>query len=204
MAEEALWVDGKSSFPDRAPCPTGMFVGVCCDVVDLGMQMGRKGPLRKVRLFFQVDKVNPESGKRYEVMETFAFSLTPGSALSDFLEGWRGAPFTDAEREPPGFNVMALLGACGIGTVTHSLPMANGRIYANITMSRIPKEGPFANVNRIEPLDFTRQKDRPKQQQQAPAPQADPFGPPPTAKPAAAKLDTFKQQLEETDDDLPF
>lgn len=139
------------------PCPEGLYQAVCVDVVDLGLQSTPWGEKPKVRIVWQVEEVNPENDKRFEVRGLYTLSLSEKSNLRKHLEAWRGRKFSPDELR--GFDVEKLLGAnCQI-QIIHNVT-DDGKTYANV--QAIVPHSP--KVPKIAAQDFIRDKDRPKQQ----------------------------------------
>lgn len=139
------------------PCPEGLHHAVCVDCVDLGIVTSAFGDKHKVKIVWQVDLENEETGRRYEARKIYNLSLHEKASLRKDLEAWRGRKFSDKELD--GFDLEKLLGAnCQI-QVVHDLS-DDGRIWANV-QAVVP---PPKNVARLVALDYTRQQDRPKQQ----------------------------------------
>lgn len=136
------------------PCPEGLHHAVCVDVVDLGIVDSPHGPKEKVRIVWQVNALNPVSGHRFDVRRSYNRTLHEKAALRKDLESWRGQAFTDAELK--GFDVEKVLGANAQLQVIHR-ETDDGKTYANV-QSIVPVP---AEVERLEPLDYVREIDRP-------------------------------------------
>lgn len=133
----AIVASKGSSYP---VCPAGSHVGVCVDVVDLGMikseYAGKAKTQHKVRLAWQVDEMR-DDGKPFVVSKRYTLSLHEKASLRKDLESWRGRAFTDPELE--GFDLENLLGA---GAMLSVMQVAQkGSIYANITAIMRPPKG---------------------------------------------------------------
>ncbi len=120
--------------------PTGPHSAVCCDVIDLGIwkdQFPGKAPrdVRKIRLMFQTDE-RREDGERYVVGRMFTASLHEKAKLRQFLESWRGVPFT--EEQIHGFNLVKLIGAPALIQVKHR--QKGEKVYGDIdSVMQLPK-----------------------------------------------------------------
>ena len=139
------------------PAPEGLHHAVCVDVIDLGILQTNWGDKHKVRVVFQIEDENQETGRRFEVRKQYNLSLHEKATLRKDLEAWRGRKFTDEELR--GFDLEKLLGAnCQIQVVQDI--SEDGSIFANVqAVVPAPK-----NVAKLAPQDYTRSKDRPKQQ----------------------------------------
>jgi hypothetical protein len=157
-------VVSASSGKVYATAPAGAHQAVSVDVVDLGLIEsdfnGEKKKKHKVNLVWQLNEVNEETGKRFTVRRRFTASLHEKSTLRAVLESWRGRPFTKEELK--GFDLDAVLKANALVNVVHHTA-ADGNVYANVAaVMPLPKGLP-----RMEPLDYVREQDRPKDEQQS-------------------------------------
>lgn len=119
----------KDTRKEFTPAPEGLHQAVCVDVVDLGMQDGQWGPKPKVRIVWQLDQANAETGKRFTVSQQYTLSLNEKATLRHHLEAWRGKKFSPQELQ--GFDLEKLLGVNGQVQVVHALS-DDGRIWANV------------------------------------------------------------------------
>ena len=181
------------------PCPAGLHQAVCCDIVDLGLKETKFGLKHKVRFTWQTDRVNPETGARFDCIRSYTRSMDRRSTLRTHLESWRGRSFSEPELKQ-GFDLERLIGVNAYLNITHQAT-ADGRIYANVSAIMPPPAGV-----RIAVVNYTRQQDRPAATATPPvtlplpnpaAVNAIPPSPPPvvTAAPAAEDAD---------DDDISF
>ena len=148
--------------PERTftPCPEGLHHAVCVDVVDLGVVATSFGDKHKVRIIWQIEEENPDTGRRYDASKQYNLSLHEKSTLRKDLEGWRGVKFTEAQlagEDQRGFDIEKLVGVnCQI-QIVHDIS-DDARIWANVqAVVPAPK-----NVPKMAALDYTRVKDRPK------------------------------------------
>lgn len=139
------------------PCPEGLHHAVCVDVIDLGVLQTNWGDKHKVRVVWQIEDENQETGRRFEVRKQYNLSLHEKATLRKDLEAWRSRKFTEDELR--GFDLEKLMGAnCQI-QVTQDIS-EDGSIYSNVqAVVPAPK-----NVAKLTPQDYTRSKDRPKTQ----------------------------------------
>jgi hypothetical protein len=139
-----------------APCPEGLHQAVCVDVVDLGIQKSAFGERHKVEIRWQVDETD-DRGRRFELRKWYTLSLHEKSNLRKDLECWRGRKFT--EEELKGFDLERLLGVNCQLQVIHNIS-DEGRTYDNV-QAIVPHN---SKLPKISAQDYTRQKDRAKQQ----------------------------------------
>jgi hypothetical protein len=143
----------KDTRKEFTPAPEGLHQAVCVDVVDLGLVEGPWGAKPKVRIVWQLDQTNPETGKRFVVSQQYTLSLNEKATLRHHLEAWRGRKFSAQELQ--GFDLEKLLGVNGQVQVVHALS-DDGRIWANV--QAIVPLGKGMTKMRAE--DYTRLKDR--------------------------------------------
>jgi hypothetical protein len=140
-----------------AKAPEGQHQAVCVDVIDLGMHEesfgGKsKGLTHKCAIVFQIDEVNPETGKRFEIGKEFTVSMGEKANLRKFLGSWRGKSYTATEAEQ-GTPLHKLGGVNALIQIEHKQSTQNpDRTYANIiSVSSLPK-----GMKPIAPLDYAR------------------------------------------------
>lgn len=141
-----------------APAPEGLHQAVCVDVHDIGLQKTPWGEKHKVLLVWQIEQVNEDTGKRFDVRNFYTLSLSEKANLRRDLECWRGRKFT--EDELAGFDLEKLLGANCQLQIVHNLG-DEGKTYANV-QAIVPfnaKLGP-----KLQAAEYVRMKDRAKQQ----------------------------------------
>jgi hypothetical protein len=139
------------------PAPEGLHQAVCCDVWEPwdAPNPFQEGEMQtKTAIVWQLDSVNPETGKPYEVMQQYTLTLHEKSNLCKVLESWRGRAFTDAEKD--GFDIEALIGAnCQI-QIIHNIK-DDGRVFANVqAVVPLGKNTPKIRVSE----GFVRKRDR--------------------------------------------
>ncbi len=141
------------------PCPEGLHQAVCVDVVDLGLQKGPYGEKHKVELRWQTEDIMaPDNDlRRFQLRKWYTLSLHEKSNLRKDLECWRGRKFTEAELEA--FDLEKLLGINCQLQVIHNIT-DDGKTYDNV--QAIVPHNP--KLLKITAQDYTRQKDREKQQ----------------------------------------
>ena len=163
----ALMAEYKES-GDFVLAPAGLHQGVCCEVVDLGFveksyrnqQTGQeeKRTVHEIQYYFQLNKVAPDTGKRYEVRsKPMNLNLADKATLRDFLRQWRGHDLTDQEKLPPGVDI-ELIGKNAMINVIHAqVSTQNGvKTYANIGSITPIMEG----LQPITPLNYEKQQDK--------------------------------------------
>ena len=141
--------------PERqfAPAPEGLHLAVCCDVVDLGVQRTPWGESHKVDIRWQLEAVDPERGRPFEVLKRYRLSLHAKAALRKDLETWRGRKFT--EEELKGFDLERLIGANCQVQVMHTTTGEGDAFAAVQTIIPPPSGTPKLTVR-----DYVRKKDR--------------------------------------------
>jgi hypothetical protein len=122
--------------------PVGQYQAVCTELLDWGesekiyknKDTGKDEPrlVWEVQYVFQLNQVDPETGKRYEVRSKKLNARTLGgeSGLRKFLLAFRGHDLTEAELKPPGIDIEAVIGRNAIISVVHN--QSGDKTYANI------------------------------------------------------------------------
>ena len=136
-----------------AQAPEGLHSAVLVDCVNLGIVAGAYGAKHKVRLVWQLDALDEEHGRRFDVARVYTLSLHERAALRKDLESWRGKKFREIELD--GFDLEKLLGVNAQVQVTHDIS-DDGTMYANVSTVVPPQKG----GPRLVPLDYLRAKDR--------------------------------------------
>lgn len=138
--------NSSSSF---TPVPAGMHLARCFRIVDLGTQkttyMGKDKLNRKILIQFEIHSEDAEGnplltdkGEPLSISKRYTLSLNEKATLSIDLESWRGAAFTQSERN--GFNLEKLLGVWAMLNVTTSQGN-DGKTYTNIeTINPVPAQ----------------------------------------------------------------
>jgi hypothetical protein len=123
------------------PCPAGMHLARCIQIIDLGTQktewQGQEKEDKKVRIVWETpselitytNKEGEEVTKPYVISKDYTCSLGEKARLRADLQTWRGKPFT--EEELKGFNLTQLLGKVCQIQIIHVIAK-NGNTYANI------------------------------------------------------------------------
>lgn len=140
----------------------GLYLAVCCDVVEHGIVETSWGPRDEIELRWQLEAHNSK-GVPFEVRQRYRRSLNEKAKLRQHLELWRGRKFTSAELQK--FDLDVLLGKpCQI-QVVHNLD-DQGRTWANVqAVIAAPKNVTALAVSK----DYVRVKDRPTEQGVAPS-----------------------------------
>jgi len=137
-------------------CPSGSHVGICVDVVDLGLvkseYSGKAKTQHKIRIIWQTGELQ-DNGKPFQVSKRYTLSLHEKSSLRKDLESWRGRAFSGEELE--GWDVESVLGAGALLSVVQNA--ANGTIYANVAAIMRPPKG---TILPILDHEYVRVKDR--------------------------------------------
>lgn len=146
----------KDTSTPMTPAPEGLFQAVCVDVIDLGIVKSSFGDKHKVAIYWQIDQVNEESGKRFLVTKRYTASLNEKATLRKDLETWRSKKFTKEELD--GFDLEVLLGVnCQVQVVHNASD--DGTIYANVQavvplgkgMTKMRPEGYVRKIDRDKP-----------------------------------------------------
>lgn len=141
----------KSGGGNFKPAPTGVHIGVCVDVVDLGMKPTPWGDKHKIRVVWQIEELM-DNGKPFLVSKPYTLSLNEKANLRKDLESWRGRAFT--EQESDGFDMEAVIGKNCLLNVQQKVTGEN--TYANVTGVMPLKRG----MTPIFPTDYKRVVDR--------------------------------------------
>ena len=135
------------------PAPEGLHPAVCVDVIDLGELPTAWGPKEKIEIRWQLDEVNPETQRPFEVRARFTNSLHEKAILRQTLETWRNKKFTAKELE--GFDLEALIGVCCQVQIVHA-PADEGRVWSNVqAVVPFPK-----GAVKLKARDYVREQDR--------------------------------------------
>ncbi len=130
---------------------------VLVDLIDLGyheavFQGVSKGFKQRCAFVFQIEEVNPDTGKRFEPSQEFTVSMYEMANLRKFLETWRGKSYTEGEAQE-GAPLHRLAGVNGLMQIEHKPSKANPKkIYANIvSVTPLPK-----SMLKIAPTNYAR------------------------------------------------
>lgn len=110
------------------PAPEGLHQGVCCDVVDLGLQETPWGQKEQVKILWALEVLD-ENDRAFLVGKKYTLSLNEKATLRHHLEAWRGRKFSPEELQ--GFDLEKLIGVNCQVQVVHNLS-DDGRTYANV------------------------------------------------------------------------
>jgi hypothetical protein len=109
---------------------------------------GETKDVHKLTVRWQIEPVNEETGKRFEVQKRYTCSLNEKATLRKDLQSWRGRPFTPAELK--GFDLEGLIGANALLSIVHNpSKQDSSRVFANVesiaplhkSMKRMVPEG---------------------------------------------------------------
>lgn len=140
---------------DFTPAPQGLHNAVCCDVQDLGFEQSQFGPRHRMQIVWQLEAINPNTGKRFEVRRKYGATLNPKSDLFRDLSVWRGKPLTTEEAAK--FDIDRLVGIPCQLQIMHKIS-DNGKTYANVQAVLPPN--PVAPA--LRPEGYVRQVPPPK------------------------------------------
>ena len=133
--------------------PEGLHPAVCVDVIDLGELPTAWGNKPKIELRWQLDEVNPETQKPFQVRARFTNSLHEKAILRQTLETWRSKKFTSDELK--GWDLEKLIGVCCQVQIIHA-PGDEGRVWANVqAVVPFPK-----GMVKMKACDYVREQDR--------------------------------------------
>jgi hypothetical protein len=140
------------------PAPDGEHLVTCVDVVDLGMQTGKYGEKRRLKLVFVVDEQDSE-GEAIRVTDFVTASIHRTAKLTPYVKALTG--------KAPGrsFNTETLIG-CSCAVTTEQRTNEDGTVFANITDKRTLRKGERPP---LMPIDFKRTEDS---NDKTPAPKA--------------------------------
>lgn len=125
-----------------APIAEGTHLGVCCMLIDLGVQFNEafKNSSRKVLIGWEIpdETIDLEDGTHNRtITKTYTASLNDKSNLRADLAAWRGRDFTPAELKE--FDLHNIVGTSCLLNVIHK-DGRDGKIYANIqSIMALPK-----------------------------------------------------------------
>lgn len=125
---------------EYTPAPAGSHIATCYGVVDLGTQafvwQGETKINPQIALFFELPNEQMENGKPYTVSAIMTMSSHKKAKLRQFLESWRGVPFTDVDFGK--FDVAKLLGVgCMLNVIQET---KDGKVKSKINgIMRLPK-----------------------------------------------------------------
>lgn len=113
------------------PAPEGLHQAVCCDVQELEAEVSPfSGAVQdKIRIVWQIDQVDTEHDRPFEVAQKYTNSLHDKAKLRQHLEAWRGRKFSEDELN--GFDLERLLGVNGQVQIVHTVK-DDGAVYANV------------------------------------------------------------------------
>jgi hypothetical protein len=132
-----LILDGSSggTGAPREQHPTGMEIGVCVDIINLGERVEdfpgtpkRLSP--KVAFVFMTGKKNAQ-GELFQLSKEYTFTKSDKGSLRKMLGAWRGEEVTNKEVEA-GLNLRQYLNKPVQLTISGKTAK-NGNIYSNIT-----------------------------------------------------------------------
>jgi hypothetical protein len=124
-----------------APIEEGTHLGVCCMLIDLGMQYSEvyKNSSRKVLIGWEIpdETIELDDGPHPRtITKQYTASLGESANLRQDLAAWRGRDFTGAELEA--FDLRNIVGKSCLINVIHK--ESNGKTYANIqNIMALPK-----------------------------------------------------------------
>ena len=126
--------------------PADSYPAICVGIYDMGTQTPTNTAFkasRKVRIAFEIPEIQikTEDGMINAVVgNEFTNSLAEKALLRQFLQSWRGQPFTPEELK--GFNLAKLIGQKCLLQIVHNTSKADAsKVYVNIgTCLKLPKQ----------------------------------------------------------------
>lgn len=142
--------------PERkfSPAPEGLHPAVCIDVIERLNVETPWGPKDKVEIRWEIEEINAETSKPFQVRAWYTASLSEKAKLRAVLEMWRGRKFTPQELR--GFDIEKLVGApCQIQVVHNASD--DGRTFANVqAVIKASKHTPVLRPS----ADYVRERDK--------------------------------------------
>lgn len=133
----ALYAEAKEQY---TLAPSGQFQAVCCEVLDFGFvpheYKNKDGGVdkvvnREIRFVFQLNKIDGETNKRFEIRSRpLNLILSEKANLRAFLISWRGHDLQSHELKSPGVDLEGLIGRNAVISIIHA-PVGD-KTYANI------------------------------------------------------------------------
>src|SRR3990172_3166998 len=91
----------RQSAQEFTPAPEGLHIAVCRYEGKKLSRSEKWGTKVKIRLVFQLEEVNPETKRRFQVQVFFGQSMFKGksgmSNLRKYVESWRGRAFSEQD-----------------------------------------------------------------------------------------------------------
>ena len=121
-------------------CPSGMHLGRCYRIVDLGTQkseyMGQVKYLHKIMIGWEIHgtddagkPIKMQDGRPFAIFKNYTLSWSEKANLRLDLQSWRGKAFTQEEMRK--FDLNNVLGAwCMLNVIERD--GQNGKVYANV------------------------------------------------------------------------
>jgi hypothetical protein len=120
---------GKAKGKDFEPAPPGVHRAVCCDVVNLGLEMTKFGKKHRIRIVWQIEETR-EDGKPYLVMSSYGLTMHKKGRLRPDVESWFAKKF-ESDEAAENFDLEKLVGKnCQLNVIHNT---QDGTTYANVT-----------------------------------------------------------------------
>ena len=215
-------ISSAKSGSSIAPIEAGTYPAVCYGMVDLGMQYSEQYQKNspKVAILWEIPsekiEVNGEKVSR-TLSQTYTNSLGDKATLRRDLAAWRGRDFTDEELAA--FDLRSIVGAPCMVSVIHKT--YNGKTYANVGgVMKLPR-GVSAPLATLDPIVFDLDSDDLSMLNDMPKWLSDKIKESETYKERLAGagnmagdeetdadvdgyMDSLMQEIEDSDEDLPF
>jgi len=132
----------KSNAKEFKPLEAGTHIGRVVGIINIGTVTdsfkGEEVTRNRVFISFEVPEALKEDGKPYTIGQEFTLSMNSKGNLLPFIESLLGVKLDKDEAKE--FDVYKLIGVPGMVNVIHSVPTAEGNVFANIkSVSPLPK-----------------------------------------------------------------
>lgn len=132
----------KDNAKNFAPLEQGTHVARICGIVHIGTITdnikGEDVTRNRIGIAFEVPGQLRDDGKPYIINQDFTLSMNKQGNLLPFIESMLGKKLEKEQSKE--FHVFTLIGTPAMINVIHSIPNADGNVYANIkSVSPLPK-----------------------------------------------------------------
>lgn len=146
----------KNNQKEFVPLEAGTHLGRVCGIIHIGTLtdniQGKDVTRNRVQITFEIPDQLKEDGKPHTISQEFTLSMHKQGNLLPFIESMLGRRLEGDETKE--FDVFSLIGQPAMVNVIHSLPNAEGMVWANIkSVSTLPKNTQ-APAKVIEPYKF--------------------------------------------------
>lgn len=132
----------KDNAKDFSPLEAGTHMGRVCGIVHIGTITdnikGTDVTRNRVYISFEVPEALKDDGKPHTIGQEFTLSMNKQGNLLPFIESMLGIKLDKEQTKE--FDVFTLVGKTALLNVIHSVPNADGNVFANIkSVSPLPK-----------------------------------------------------------------